>query len=409
MTIWILALLLLASGAGMGMRQGAIRAAISFLGIIISGLLACPLAGVFRSVLPHLGVHSPAAVWLFSPVLVFVVLLAIFKSLGQWAHHKAEVFYKYRTDDASLIRWMWLNKRLGLGVGLLNGLAYLALVTTVIYGLSYWTVQIASSDEERWPVRLLNRMGRDLESTGLIKLARALNPLPPFYFQAADLAGLLYQNPQLSDRLAAYPPFLSLAQSSDFQQLGQDADFQNAWKSRAPIGQLLDNPKAQPLWRDPAKATALWNLVRTNYEDLTNYLQTGRSEKFPADTIVGRWDFNVFASLIALGQTQPNFSTSDMLAMQALWTPAYSNTVFVAGLDGQAFLDNLPHFNTQPNQPPTVETASWRGQWSGGDPQYVLSLTSSAANGNKSGTATITADRLTMKFGSETLVFDREK
>ena len=45
MTIWILALLLLAAGAGMGLRQGAIRVAISFVGIIISALLAWPLSG----------------------------------------------------------------------------------------------------------------------------------------------------------------------------------------------------------------------------------------------------------------------------------------------------------------------------------------------------------------------------
>ena len=58
MTIWILALLLLAAGAGMGLRQGAIRVAISFVGIIISALLAWPLSGIIRPLLPHVGFHN---------------------------------------------------------------------------------------------------------------------------------------------------------------------------------------------------------------------------------------------------------------------------------------------------------------------------------------------------------------
>ena len=73
MTIWILALLLLAAGAGMGLRQGAIRVAISFAGIILSALLAWPLSGIIRPVLPHIGFHSPVMIWLLPPFLVFVI------------------------------------------------------------------------------------------------------------------------------------------------------------------------------------------------------------------------------------------------------------------------------------------------------------------------------------------------
>jgi hypothetical protein len=409
MTIWILALVLLAAGAGMGLRQGAIRAAVSFFGIVLSGLLAWPLSGLIRPLLSHLGVHNLMVVWLLSPLVVFVILLSAFKSLGLFVHHKAEVYYKYKTDDAALIRWTWLNKRLGLAVGLLNGLVYLTLISTVIYGLSYWTVQIANSSEERFAVRLLNRMGHDLEATGMAKAARALNPLPEFYFQAADLAGLLYQNPQLRERLSSYPLFLSLAERGDFKQLGQDADFQNAWKSHSPIGQLLENPNAKPIWRDPAKALALWDMVRTNYEDLTNYLQTGKTARYDSQAIVGRWDFNVFASLIALGQTQPNISSSDMIALRVQWTSAYAQTTFVAGTDGQAFLKNLPHFGRDANQQPQTEIATWRGNWSGGDEHYTLSLTSDSGSENKSGTAVTAGNRLTLKLGPDTFVFNREE
>jgi len=406
MTIWILALLLLAAGAGMGLRQGAIRVAISFVGIILSALLAWPLSGLVRPLLPHIGFHNPVIVWLLPPFLVFVILLSLFKSFGLLVHHKVSVYYKYKADDLQRILWERLNKRLGLGLGLLNGLVYFVLVSFVIYDFSYWTVQVASPDGERLPVRILNRMGLDLQDTGLIRTARAIDPMPEIYLRTADLAGLIYQNPQLLDRLSAYPAFLSLTERDDFKQLGQNADFQNAWKSHSPIGQLLDNSQAKAIWHDWDKSEALWNLVLNNFDDLASYLQTGRSTKYGTEPILGRWDFNVMASLTALSQTRANVPSSDMAAMRTLWGPAYAKTLFVTGTDGQAFLKNLPHFKMQPNQPTTFDTTTWIGQWKTDGNNYDVTLASSGAG--KSGTATIGGSRLTLKTDGDTLIFDRE-
>src|ERR1039458_4527062 len=172
MTIWILALLLLAAGAGMGLRQGAIRVAVSFVGIILSALLAWPLSSLIRPLLPHVGFHNPIVIWLLPPFLVFIVLLSLFKSFGLLLHHKADVYYRYKADDLQRLLWERLNKRLGLCLGLLNGLVYFILISFVIYDFSYWTLQVATSDEERLSVRILNRMGLDLQATGMIRAAR---------------------------------------------------------------------------------------------------------------------------------------------------------------------------------------------------------------------------------------------
>ena len=411
MTIWILALLLLAAGAGMGLRQGAIRVAVSFVGIILSALLAWPLSGIIRPLLPHVGFHNPVVIWLLPPFLVFIILLSAFKSFGLFLHHKADVYHKYKADDLQRLLWERLNKRLGLGLGLLNGLVYFVLISFVIYDFSYWTLQWTTNetppDGERLSVRILDRMGLDLRDTGLIREARAINPLPEIYFKTADLAGLIYQNPQLLDRISAYPAFLSLSERDDFKQLGQNGDFQNAWKSHSPIGQLLDNSQAKSIWQDWDKSEALWNLVLTNFDDLTSYLQTGRSAKYESQPLLGRWDLNVMASLTALAQTRANVPATEMAAMRALWFPAYSNTVFVAGADGQTFLKNLPqHFKSQPNQPTTFDTATWQGQWKTDRDGYNVTLTSSGAN--KFAAATIDGPRLTLKTDSETWIFDRE-
>jgi hypothetical protein len=407
MTIWILALLLLAAGAGMGLRQGAIRVAISFVGIIFSALLAWPLSGLIRPLLPHIGFENRVVVWLLPPLLVFLVLLSMVKSLGLLVHHKVDVYYRYKADDLQRILWERLNKRLGLGLGLLNGLVYFVLISLVIYDFSYWTVQVASSGEERLSVRILNRMGWDLQGTGLVRAARAIDPLPEIYFKTADLAGLIYQNPQLLDRLSAYPAFLSLAERDDFKQLGQNADFQAAWKNHSPIGQLWNNPQAEAIRQSKDTAGMVWNLVLTNLDDLQAYLQTGQSAKFNSEKILGRWDFDVMASLMALVQSRANVPTTEMAAMRTLWFPAYSNTVFVAGADGQAFLKNLPHFKLQPNQPTTFNTAMWQGQWKTDGNNYNVTLASSGAN--KFASAAIDGSRLTLKTESDTLIFDREQ
>jgi uncharacterized membrane protein required for colicin V production len=408
MTIWILALLLMAAGAGMGLRQGAIRVAISFAGIILSALLAWPLSGIVRPLLPHVGFHNPVAVWLLPPFLVFLILLSLFKSLGLLAHHKASVYYKYKADDLRRILWERLNKRLGLGLGLLNGLAYFVLISFVIYDFSYWTAQVATSDEERLPVRILNRLGRDLQDTGLIRVARAIDPLPEIYFKTADLAGLLYQNPQLLDRLSAYPAFLSIAERDDFKKLGQDADFQTAWKDHSPVSLLWNNPQAEAIRQNTEIADMVWNLVLTNLDDLQTYLQTGQSAKFSPEKILGRWDFDVMASLTALAQTRANVPSTEMASMRALWFLAYSNTVFVAGADGQAFLKNLPqNFKPQPNQPTAYDKATWQGQWKNDRNDYNATLASNGAK--KFAAATIDGPRLTLKTESDTLIFDREE
>ena len=59
MTIWILAVLIMVSVALAGWRQGAIRAAFSFVGILVAALLAVPVGRIFQPLLPHLGAGNP--------------------------------------------------------------------------------------------------------------------------------------------------------------------------------------------------------------------------------------------------------------------------------------------------------------------------------------------------------------
>jgi hypothetical protein len=402
MTIWILALLLLTSGVLMGLKQGAIRAAFSFVGIVFAGLLAVPLGQLFKPLLPHVGIHNETLIWLIAPIEGFVVVLILFKMAGFFVHRKVDVHYKYHAGDLRLALWERLNSRLGACIGVLNGTAYLVLVCFVIYNLSYWTVQIASGDNESRTAKFVNNLGHDLQSTGMAKAARSVAALPEDYYKAADLAGLICQNPQLSDRLGRYPAFISLFEGDDFQQLAQNADFTNAWQSHAPIGEIMNEPAVKALLQNTGLVNTVWTTIETNLDDLTNYLQTGKSEKYDSEKILGFWDFNVDVTIAMLREAEPNIPSSEMRSVRALWTQAYAQTIFIAGTDNQAFLKNLPDFKSQPPSPET-----WTGSWSADDSNYNLTLTSNGEN--KSMTAKISNDRLTLSDDKTTLIFDREE
>src|SRR6516162_1163012 len=204
MTIWLLALILMASTAGLGYRQGAIRAAFSLLGILVGALLAVPLGRLPGHLFGPPGAQEPLAAWGLAPLIVFVIFSVIFKVAAAAVHHKVDVYYKYHAGDLRLALWERLNHRLGLCLGLLNGTAYLILLAFVIHVASYPTVQVASSDSDPTWMRLLNRMGKDLHATGFVKVARSIDSLPKKDFDMADLGGLIYRNPLLEARLSNY-------------------------------------------------------------------------------------------------------------------------------------------------------------------------------------------------------------
>jgi hypothetical protein len=401
MYIWILALVILAACIALGHKLGAINAAFTFVGIVLAGLLATPLGGLFKHVLAHIGIHNETLAWAIAPIIPFFIILGLCKATGFFVHRKVAVYYKYQTGDLRLALWERLNARLGACIGTLNGTAYLVLVSFVIFNFSYWTVQVMPSDDETRTTKFINHLGQDLESTGMGKAGSSLVAMPDNFYKVADLAGLISQNPQLSDRLGRYPAFISLVERDDLQQLAQSGDFTNAWNSHAPIGQLLNEPAVKTILQNNELLDVVWATVQTNLDDLVVYLKTGKSPKFDAATILGRWDFNVVTSIAMLRQARPNIPASEMRAIRALWLQGFADTTFVAGGDGQAFLKNLPNFQKQPPAP-----ESWKGSWSGNGTNYDLSL---ASNGeNKSLTAQTIGARLTLKDDKNTLIFDRE-
>lgn len=406
MTIWILALVLLAAGAGLGLRQGAIRTGISFVGIVTAVLFAGMLGNLLKPLFSRVSIQNPTLIWALAPLIAFVVILIVFKVAGFFIHREVYLFYKYQAGDLRLALWQRLNSRIGLCIGLLNGATYLLLVSFVIYNLSYWTVQIAPSSNEPIEIRALNEMGNDLEATGLAGAARSVAPLPNLYYQLADLAGLLRQNPQLKKRLENYPAFLSLAERDDLKQLGQDDNFQNAWQNLAPITQLLKDSQIMAILENTGLTATLLGVIQSNWDDLNGYLRTGKSAKYGSEKILGRWDFNVNMSIGRLLIAHPKISPAEIKALRSLWSSAYAQTVFIAAADHQAFLENVPRFKVEKGAAAVAEKMSFQGQWSSDGTNYDLSL---RGNGQHSFMTAHTEElRLTIKSSNDSWVFDHE-
>lgn len=394
MTIWILALLLVASLAALGYRQGAIRVGFSLIGIFFCVLLAVPLGKPVAFLLKSFGMVNPVLLWLVPPVIAFILISAIFKGIALAVHHKVEMYYKYKAGDLRLSLWERLNRRIGLCLGVVNGVAYFIVISFVIYVISYWTLQMESSGESPKLVQLVTRAGKDLQSTGFSTTARALDNMPAKYYETADIVGELYQNPTLEARLSGYPAFLMLGERQEFQDLANDPAFVEMRARQDSAGQLLNHPTAQAIAGNPETLRTIWGIVEPNLKDLKTFLDTGVSPKYSEEPILGRWIYDVRSSSSALRRLRPNLPAQTLAQERARLNATFSKANFVVGLDGQLMAKDFS------------ETKSVPGQWTGAKGNY--SVTYSMAGRELKFFAAIKNDRLTITMDSKTeLVFER--
>jgi hypothetical protein len=407
MMFWLLAVVLLASLAGIGFRQGAIRVAFSLVGILLGALLAGPLGKLVKPLLVAVGVKNPTLAWVLAPLVAFLVISTIFKVAAFMVHQKVDVYFKYHSGDLRLALWERLSHRLGLCLGLVNGALYVILISFVIYAFSYWTFQLATDDKDPKMVRLLNRLGQDLQSSGFARVARAIDPMSQVWYDSADLAGLIYNNSLLEARLARYPAFLGLGERQEFQDIATDAQFTELRQRRMPIMELLEYPKTQAILQNADLLKSIWATVVPDLKDLRIFLETGKSAKYDPERILGRWTFNARVAVGLLRKAKPNITSKEMLRWKNWMEAAFAKTSFLAMTDHQAILKNLPQVRL-----PTATAApaggpeTLKGQWKGGDGKYLLNLSSGVKDEQLA--AMVDGDRLTITGEGMGLVFDRE-
>ena len=431
MTIWILAIVLITGVTLAGWRQGAIRAALSFVGILVSTLLAASLGKMIHPLLGLVGFSNPILAWAVAPVIGFALVSLAFKLVAHTVHTRIEMFYKYKAGDLKLSLWERLNTRLGISLGLVNGALYFVLITFLIFNMSYWTLQTATAPSQPFYISLINQLGKELRDTGLSRTATAVGTLPPQFYQLADLSGMTLQNPQVIPRFANYPALTSLWERDDLQPLLQDPALTNILTSGASPSELMNNPNVQTFLANKELTQLVLGILQTNLDDLTGYLQTGKSAKYDGEKVIGRWSVNVELTVARLPQERPRIQASEMRAAKALTSQAYGKTRILTTGDNKLFIRSLPVIKyvaappaaakpaparalagrpvaAKPvEEPPVVVTefSDWKGDWTRTDSNYDLHIVASSQN--KTLTATADDAHLIVQDGKTVLVFDR--
>ncbi len=406
MSIWILAFVLMACLGALGFRQGAIRVAFSFVAIILATLLAVPLAGLFKPLLPWFGVKNPVLIWALGPFLGFWLVQALVKYGAFHVHRNRDVYYKHKASELELSLWTRLNSRLGLCLGLLNGTAYFILICFVIFNLSYWTTQVGASTNQPFAVRLVNQLGSDLETTGLARVAQGVGKLPADFYRDADLTGFLLQNPQVGPRLQSYPGLTSFFQRPDIQSYLADENFTNLISTGGSVGDLWNSGPVQQFFGDAGLRQLVTGEFTTNYDDMVSYLQTGKSAKYDGEKILGNWTVNINVTLAWMRQDRPKMTANEMRAARAWYSQAYGKTTLLATGEGEIFIKNFPVPKTEAGKAPTTDLMDVQGHWTKSDAGYDLDLKINDQDKFYSGPAD--ALRMTLKDGRNQLIFDRQ-
>ncbi|MGA4577244.1 CvpA family protein [Limisphaera sp. VF-2] len=408
MTIWILVLLLLASVTALGYRQGAVRVAFSLVGILLGMVLALPLSPWLRPVLAFLGVKHPVLAWLLPPVVAFWIVNGLFKAAAVPVHKKVDVFFKYHASDLHRALFERLNARLGACLGLVNGTLYTLLVCMGIYIFGYWTAQLANSEQDPWTLRFFNRVARDLEETKLHRVARALDPLPERYYDAADLAGILFHNPLLEGRLARYPALLEIAERPELQGFAQDLTYAQLRQSRAPLREVLAHPQVAALFQNTDLLREIWTTIEPDLEDLMAYLESGKSAKYDREPILGVWAFDFPTAFTLYRKANPRMTALQLRDARKHLSGIFLNTSLVVAPSGFVALKNYPV--TRPPKPgeagPAVEHRTLTGRWQNEGGQYLLRFQLDGQN--LEWPVEVTPERLQIPSANPPLAFERD-
>lgn len=310
MLIWTLAIGLLVILGAIGFYQGAIRLAISLVGLFLGIMLAMPLGPMLQPLMPKIGVQHPMWTVVWPPIIVLLLVYFVFIGVSFFVHRKIQLYFKYQSDDFARFRWERINSRVGACLGLGMAAVWLVVLSLIIYIAGYVTVQVASADEGNpsW-MRYLNQARKDLSASGLDRTAAKFDFMPAKYYEGADIIGLIYNNPIVLSRLAQYPAFLSLGEKPEFQAIATDPEFSTLLQSKGDIVQLVQHPNSQTIINNPE---ILGNLLNQDLGDLKEYLNTGVSPKYADEKILGSWYLDNFATLTAERKKRPDITSSEM-------------------------------------------------------------------------------------------------
>ncbi len=391
MIIWTLALVLIALLAIFGWTFGAIRMAVATLGLLVGALVAWPTAAWLYPLFELGGVRNPLAAWMISPLLTFVAVVFIFNVIGLGLSHKVDAFFKYKVPEIKLALFERMNTRLGLCLALVNAAIYFLLICMLVYLYSYPAHQFSSGSKDTFFYRLLVDAGKELETSKLNRVLAPFDPLSKKFYLITDTLGLLYRNPALYARAERYPALTPLVRQPQFQTLLRDAEAVDLFKKMAPIQTIMNQPSVNAIITNSALVGALFKL---DLKDFTNYLHTGKTDKFADERILGQWTFELRTTLNQVRRGKPNMNNVERFRLEK----SYTTNITSAALEAQ--LDNYIVFTLVPpnNQTQTV-TGTWK---SAGGTRYEVNWNGGSGLEKE---MEVEADRITLKRDNKLMIF----
>lgn len=333
MFLWMIAVCVLAMVVTVSYYQGAIRAAISLIGLVVSAALALPLSVIPKALLPVFGMKHPVILDFVCPVVMFIVLVSLFKTGAFFLHRKVATYYKYKGSETQSGLWERMQQRVGACLGVVNGVIYIFLLGILFAIPGYYTMQMATSEKDHWCLRFSNTINRDMQASHFDKAVALFNPATKFYYDAVDILSYIFHTPLLQQRLSIYPIFLPLSEENRFQEMSKDKDFQQFWLKGPTIGEFIAHARIKPLVQEPEFYTNMVGLVQGDLQDLKTYLETGQSEKYGDEPIIGPWQFSYNATFQQARRSRPNMPAPERKYLQTMLKTVWSGSEVVAYLD----------------------------------------------------------------------------
>ncbi len=373
MLIWIIALLLFISLGIIGYYQGALRGAVTFVGLIAAMALAVPLGGAFKWVLNIFGVEHPVLLAFLGPLMTYGIVLICFKAGAMATHKKVDTYFKYKASDTLRLLYDRMNSRVGIAVGVMNAFLYVIIVGVVVYMMGYFTLQVRTSDKDSFVVRTMARLAEDLRETKLDLAVAAFIPKADLYFDGCDVVATIFQNHLLQNRLSTYPPFLTLNEKPDFKQMATRTEFQDFWIKGPSIQEFRSHELVKPVVESGEMYENLLAIQGGDLKDLKTYLETGKSLKYDDELILGRWDFDGGASFALARKNKPNMTLQQQRQLRAVLGAGFKDAMLTATVDKKVFL-KAPEISKLQVVLPQAKP-SYTGEWEPGQSAgYVITL-----------------------------------
>ncbi len=332
MLTWVIVILVFGILGVSSYYKGAIRSLVSLVGLGVALMISMPLAPYLKPLLPKVGLEHPIWGVVVPPAIVFLLVVVIFTGLAFFVHYKVSQHYKYATDDYTRMRWERLNQRLGLCVGFVAAAIYCVIIGVVAYSFGYPAVQVTGPDSPA-PQRMLAKVRQEIRDFGLDKTLASLDPMSDTYYLVNDIFGLLYHNSLLQPRLYNYPAFLALGEQQEFKDIATDTELQNLLQTGGPAVEILKNPKIVSVINNEG---IIDQLKQVDLRDLYGYLRTGKSDKYAEEKILGRWELNPSATLVAAKRRNPDMPVAQMRQLKTLITVFLPKVTLMATPDNQA-------------------------------------------------------------------------